>query len=106
MQSLKRDWAARRRWYDVLRCSSSWDSRAWSAESCCTDSEERSTAFWPAGEDEDIFLLRGLLVVVHGTHRDVREVEKSVGVRELGIGFDTGCESAAMYVAGLTVVFW
>lgn len=43
MQSLNRACAARSLWYEVLRCSSSCDSRACSADSCCTDSVPMST---------------------------------------------------------------
>ncbi len=48
MQSLNRLCAARNRWYELLRCSSSCDRRDCSAESCWTERVEMSTP--PCGD--------------------------------------------------------
>jgi hypothetical protein len=50
MQSRKRAWAERRRVYEVVRCSSSWDRRDWREESCGAERVRMSTEpggrFW------------------------------------------------------------
>src|SRR5947207_9120732 len=55
MQSRKRAWAERNRVYDVVRCSSSWDSRDWRAESCGADRVRMSTE--PGGRDSTVVML-------------------------------------------------
>lgn len=46
MQSLKRDWAARKRAWEFERCSSSLERRCWSWESCWTGRVEMSRPCW------------------------------------------------------------